>query len=186
MLIGEKVRLRLPLREDAQLISDWYADPAYLGEFYNVWPESRLEWERSIESEVDVREKAMYVIVSLSEDEVVGTIGYLKPFTFSGFSSLEIWYQLHPSARGEGLARQAVCLLVNHLFDAMPVDRVQATVVLGNQASARVAEHAGLQLEGTLRSLYFLHGRLRDVQIYSIVRDDWKDEETYRSGRGAF
>ena len=34
----------------------------------------------------------------------------------------------------------AACLLINHLFDATPIERLQATVVLRNEGSGRVAE----------------------------------------------
>ena len=65
-------------------------------------------------------------------------------------------------------------------------ERLQATVVFGNEGSGRVAEATGMQLEGVHRRAYFLHGGYRDMHLYSIVREDWVDEKTYRNARQPF
>jgi RimJ/RimL family protein N-acetyltransferase len=77
-------------------------------------------------------------------------------------------------------------VVVNHLFDALAVGRIFATAVVGNDASSRVAEHAGMRREGILRSIFFLHGKLVDVHLFAITRDDWADESTYRAARPEF
>jgi RimJ/RimL family protein N-acetyltransferase len=186
MLIGKKVSLRIAEPEDAQLLAGWYADPAYLGDFYNVWPESVRDWEQALSKDLDVTEKCTMLIERNASGEPIGTMGYYQPFTLRLYRALEIWYQVHPSARREGVATQAACLLVNHLFDALPVARVLATAVVGNEASSRVAQNAGMQYEGVMRSIVFIHGRPVDVNLYAITRDDWKDETTYRANRPDF
>jgi RimJ/RimL family protein N-acetyltransferase len=40
-----------------------------------------------------------------------------------------------------------------------------------------------MRLDGLLRQVAFLNGRFIDMHLYAIVRDDWKDEATYRRGR---
>jgi RimJ/RimL family protein N-acetyltransferase len=66
------------------------------------------------------------------------------------------------------------------------VERLQAAMVVGNEASRQVAEHAGMQHEGIYRKVYFLHGRYVDLHLYSIVREDWEDEQAYRRRRAEF
>lgn len=186
MLIGENVSLRPARPDDAQLLADWWSDPEYLGEFYNLWPDTRLEWERELAKEFDQHERGLFVIGERASGDPLGTIGYLNPFNISLHKGLEIWYQVHPSARRKGIATQATCLLVNHLFDATPVERLQATVVVGNEGSCRVSERAGMQKDGLFRRIFFLHGKYVDLHLYSIVREDWKDERTYRQARPPF
>ena len=103
---------------------------------------------------------------------------YWGPSLFRG---LEIWYQVHPTERGHGVATQAAAILVDHLFSARPHQRVQATVVDGNDGSRRVLEHIGMTREGVLRQITFLRGQYVDMHPYSIVRDDWKSEADYRT-----
>ncbi len=92
---------------------------------------------------------------------------------------------MHPGFRRRGLATQAACLLINHLFAATPVPRIQATVAVDNAASCRVTA-AGMQCDGVYRQVTFLHGRWIDMYLDAIVRGDWGDEAAYRRGRPPF
>jgi RimJ/RimL family protein N-acetyltransferase len=115
--------------------------------------------------------------------ERIGPILTARRERFKVRTRFEVGYQVHPSARGRGVATEATCILVNHLFNVRPVERIQATVVVGNAASGRVLEKAGMTQEGALRSVSFVNGRYHDMHLYSIVRADWRDEASYREGR---
>jgi RimJ/RimL family protein N-acetyltransferase len=43
-----------------------------------------------------------------------------------------------------------------------------------------------MQRDGLLRRVMFLHGRYVDMHHYAIVREDWRNEATYREGRREF
>ena len=187
MLIGENVWLRVATADDALLLSEWFSDPEYLGPYYNVWPETRQDWEAHLTKQLDDADASTFLAMTKDGDEPVGTFGYWIPYSLSRmFQGYEIWYQVHHASRGRGVATQAACLLVNHLFDATPIERIQATAVDGNDASCRVLERAGMQRDGVYRKVFFLHGRYVDTHLYSIVRDDWKDEDAYRAARPPF
>lgn len=187
MLTGKNILLRPATVEDAQLLADWFSDPDYFGLYNNVWPMVRQDWEQSLSTRHDGHENAIYLIISCENGEPLGATGYFVPFTNNDFfKGYEIWYQVHPQHRGRGIATQAACLLINHLFDALPVERIQATIAVGNDGSCRVVERAGMQRDGIYRKVTFLHGRYADMYLYSIVRDDWQDETTYRRNRPPF
>jgi ribosomal-protein-alanine N-acetyltransferase len=190
MLVGKNVRLQPWAMEDAQRVAEWLSDPEYLGEYYNIWPSSRAMMEHFIAEEAHGPEQHAYFIMSRDSEEHLGTVGYWNPFAakFAGkfFRGLELWWHVHPKFRRQGIASQAVCLLINHLFDATPTERLQATIVVGNDASCRVAERAGMQRDGIYRDVSFLHGRYVSLHLYAIVRGDWKDEGAYRRGRPDF
>jgi ribosomal-protein-alanine N-acetyltransferase len=119
--------------------------------------------------------------------EATGHLQYWNPFTMDGFyRGREIGYAVHPAFRGRGVATLATCLLVNHLFDATTIERIQASTHVENEASRRVLEAARLRQEGVLHKVAFVHGRYVDQYLYAIVRDDWKDEATYRAARRQF
>src|SRR3954466_11498872 len=90
-------------------------------------------------------------------------------------SSRELgWTIYNPANRGRGYASEAVAALVDYLFRAHPINRVECCVSPGNRASARVAEKCGFVKEGTLRELIFVGGRFLDGDAFSILRSEWE------------
>jgi RimJ/RimL family protein N-acetyltransferase len=142
---------------------------------------SRLKWEEELAKGGD-EGRLSFVIKSGDDDRPLGTIGYFTPSTMpSLFRAVEIWYQVHPTERGHGVATQAAAILVDHLFSALPQQRVQATVIEGNDGSGRVLERIGMRHKGVMRQMTFLRGNYLDMHLYAIVRDDWKSESDYRT-----
>jgi RimJ/RimL family protein N-acetyltransferase len=181
MLIGRSVRLAQYDKSHVPLLTDWLNDPAYWGPFYNVWTSTESEWEAAVSAEMDASKRLSFVIQSRDDDRPLGTIGFFTPFSLSFLHrAFEIWYQVHPSERGRGVAHQASAILVDHLFSSQPVERIQATVARGNDASCAVLEKIGMQREGILRDVFFLRGGYVDMHMYSIVRTDWQSEQAYR------
>jgi RimJ/RimL family protein N-acetyltransferase len=82
----------------------------------------------------------------------------------------EIGYWLRADARGRGVTTAAVRLIVAWAL-AAGAARVQLRAAVGNDASRRVAEKAGFQLDGVLRSAYWnprLDRRV-DWAMYSLL-----------------
>jgi RimJ/RimL family protein N-acetyltransferase len=79
--------------------------------------------------------------------------------------------------RGRGIGREAVSLLVSHLFEEEGAHRVQATTDVGNAAMRRVLEVLGFTDEGTLRGFMPRpEGLPRDYEMYGTTYDDWMRE----------
>jgi len=111
-----------------------------------------------------------FAIADAASDRVVGAIG-LSPVTNEVG---EIGYWLRADARGRGMATRALVLLSRWALARDDVERVQLRADIENLASRRVAEKAGFQLEGVLRSGYFNPrlGRRQDWAIYSLLPSD--------------
>jgi RimJ/RimL family protein N-acetyltransferase len=181
MLIGKHVRLAEYEPAFAPFITEWMNDPEYWGPFYNVWTSTQPQWEERLAKSGDETQTS-FVIKARDDDRPLGTIGYFTPSSLpSLFRSVEIWYQVHPTERGRGVATQAAAILVDHLFSAQPHQRIQATVIDGNDGSGRVLERIGMRHEGVLRRITFLRGEYVDLHLYSIIREDWKSEVDYRT-----
>ena len=58
------------------------------------------------------------------------------------------------------------------LFENTDVLRIFAEPFAENAASCRVLEKAGFQLEGVLRRNAVKNGQVRDMRLYSLVRED--------------
>jgi RimJ/RimL family protein N-acetyltransferase len=185
MLIGATIALRPTTRDDAELMTAWYNDPEFLGEHFNHWPRTvdmirdRVEQNRGAE-------KAQYLIVRRSDNEPLGMAGFLNPYAAEHaamFHGIEIYYQVHQNYRRQGVATQAACLLVNHLFSARPIERIVGYVAEHNLPSRKVLEAAGLQYEGLHRHMNFNRGAYVNVAQLGMIRSDWVSEAEYRNCR---
>lgn len=75
---------------------------------------------------------------------------------------------------GQGVGARVLRLLLRWGFDAWSWERLTWHCDTRNLASARVAEKAGLHLEGTLRqNALDLGGQRRDTRLYSMLKSEW-------------
>jgi RimJ/RimL family protein N-acetyltransferase len=84
----------------------------------------------------------------------------------------ELAYVVAPFARGRGIATDALKLLSRWAFDQLGLQRLQLKADPDNAASQRVAEKAGYQREGLLRSSFVVRGRRSDSVLYSRLPTD--------------
>lgn len=79
-------------------------------------------------------------------------------------------YAIAPSARGRGLAADALAALTGFGWTLPGLHRIELYIEPWNLASVRSAERAGFQREGLLRSHQEIDGRRRDMLLYATVR----------------
>lgn len=173
VLEGPSVRLRPPTDADLEGIFGWYNDPEVVAPFDRFSVDTFEEFARSVRSAPSdpVSLAPRFVVETRAPAEVVGVVGHYRPHPVLEF--VDVWYVLgKPEARGRGLGRQAVGLLVDHLFDAESVERVGATCDVENVPSIRLLEGLGFRREGTLRGALFHHGTWHDVHVYGVTRSE--------------
>jgi RimJ/RimL family protein N-acetyltransferase len=176
--LGKNIELK-PLTEgDYPLVHGWFNQPDFMGNFFNIWCISPEE----VKKFVTMPNNFWYLIHDRAKDTPAGVICSFAPYSDGEmYHGWEIAYIVHQDSRGKGLASQAASMLINHLFDSTLFDRIIACVVVGNEASCKVLEKAGMSLEGVERRKFLLHGKHVDMRLYSIIREEWVDEKTYRS-----
>ena len=60
----------------------------------------------------------------------------------------------------------------DHVFENSDIIRIFAEPFAYNTASCRVLEKAGFRFEGILRQNAVKNGKLLDMKMYSLIRDD--------------
>lgn len=82
-------------------------------------------------------------------------------------------YWVAAQARGRGVATEALKALCRWGVDTLDLKRMELLTDPQNTASQRVAENAGFQREGILRSsLEYRDGTRRDSVIFSLLPDE--------------
>ena len=82
---------------------------------------------------------------------------------------------LAPESRNRGLGSEATRLIVDYVFEHLPVNRIGLEVFSFNPRAIRVYERAGFVREGVLRSALYWDGEYHDAIVMSILRRDWEN-----------
>ncbi|MEK4509005.1 GNAT family N-acetyltransferase [Paenibacillus sp. FSL K6-2524] len=85
-----------------------------------------------------------------------------------------IGYFLVEANWGQGIATEAVKILLDFLFMDVNVNRIQAEVMPQNETSKKVLLKNGFIKEGALRQATLWAGKgIIDIEIYSILKEDY-------------
>jgi RimJ/RimL family protein N-acetyltransferase len=106
----------------------------------------------------------------------LGSIGLWLHEIESGRASVGYW--LVASARGRGLAADALRAVSAFAFGAMAIPRLHLFVEPWNVASARTAEAVGFTREATLRGWERIDGEQHDADCYALLHTDWERPPT--------
>jgi len=117
---------------------------------------SRIKWGIFLKNE----SKLVGIIEAMNFEQKVNmvTIGY--------FLAEEYWEQ--------GIASEAVSILISFLFEKVNINRIQAEVMPANGPSKRVLLKNGFIREGLLRQAALWPGKgVVDLEVFSILREDY-------------
>lgn len=85
----------------------------------------------------------------------------------------EIGYRILPAFQNQGLAREAIQAVVDHGFEDMNLNRIEAFVAPENRYSQKVIESQHFRREGLMREHYFYEGTFDDSICYALLRSEY-------------
>lgn len=166
MLKGKLINLRILEKKDLPLFAKWNNDPEFGGEFEPLEQNSLNDIEKWYDGERD----GEWFIIETKDGKPVGQIMYSPEGPH-----VKIGYIIHQDERGKEYCTEAVKIIVDYLFMAKNIVRIQAQTNPGNIASQRVLEKAEFTKEGVIRKATFIRGFWRDAVLYSILREEWNE-----------
>jgi ribosomal-protein-alanine N-acetyltransferase len=167
LLEGKNINLRLLEKDDLLFYVNWFNDPSFFGEYNPLIQATRAELEKEYDTDPSERKR---FFIEKKDQTKIGIIG-----VFPVGDLWEIGYSLIQSERGKGYGTEAVTIFVDYLFLSRDLIRIQAKTDLRNVASQRILEAIGFKKEGTIRRSMFIHGEWKDLELYSILREEWKE-----------
>jgi RimJ/RimL family protein N-acetyltransferase len=112
---------------------------------------------------------APFAIVDASTGRLLGAVTRFGPDGHQ--ATFGLW--LAPAARGRGVGTRALRLVSDWTFATTGAIRLDAYIMVGNEASNRMTERAGFQREGIARAWDVHHdGVPVDCVVYSRIRGD--------------
>ncbi len=108
-------------------------------------------------------------------EKVIGSCGYFH--VRIGTHTVEIGFEVHPEYWHQGIMTEAMTAILDYSFSKeafQTVNRVEALVDPGNQASLALLQNLGFVIEGTRRKFGFWGGVYHDVKFLALLREDWR------------
>lgn len=112
-----------------------------------------------------------YAITINPDPRPVGSLGCF--WAAQVHLTMELGYWIAEPFWGKGYVVEACRAVLGHAFAEYKPARIQARVIEGNAASARVLTKLGFREEGTLRKILLRRGKQEDVRMFSILREEW-------------
>ena len=169
-LIEGKVRLRM-LR---------YADRQQLAKLANnkkIWLNVRDMFPhpytfKDAEEFIDMaKQQDPQVTFAIEYDfKFAGAIGMVLQRDVYRFSA-ELGYWIGEPYWSKGIATMAVGLLCDYAFNNLNMEKMFAGIFQGNEASKKVLEKCGFQLEGVARKAVYKNNKFLDEYRYGKVRE---------------
>jgi [ribosomal protein S5]-alanine N-acetyltransferase len=120
----------------------------------------------------EARSAMQFVVVDKAGGNAIGAC---LLFQFEPKSArAEIGFVLGRAHWRTGLMREAMVALIGHAMGAMRVRRLEAQVDPRNLASQGLLRRLGFTREGLLRQRWIDKGAPCDVEMYGLLRDEWK------------
>lgn len=113
------------------------------------------------------------VFVIWYQNQFAGLIG-LKDTDHINLKT-EIGYWLIEALVGRGIMTRATRRLIDFVFNTMNMNRVQIKCGVGNDKSAAIPKRLGFQFEGVERAGEKHHDRFIDLEVYSLLKSEWKN-----------
>ena len=134
--------------EDTKEQMDWYADLKRTGT--GVW----------------------WCIYDKTTDQFLGAGGYNN--LEKEHRKAEVGFWLLKEHWGKGILKEAMSAILNMGFYSLNLLRVEGFVDHENQKCKKALEKVNFTFEGTMRSCEIKDGKALDVDIYSMLKAEWK------------
>ena len=185
VLETERLILRPFVAADAPTVEELAGDPEVAGPTLNIphpYPAGlAAEWIASHPGNAARGEVYTFGI----ERKAGGTLlGAISATLAPRHCRAELGYWLGRPYWGQGYTSEAARRVTAFCFDELGLHRVQATCFIGNVASSRVMEKAGMQREGVLRGYTRKGDTFRDTAMYALLRADYELEMVARDEIG--
>jgi RimJ/RimL family protein N-acetyltransferase len=173
MIRGKRVYLRTVRESDLDSYYERICDVEGTGqyEYYCIDVPSEADFKR------DFREMGFWdakygeLLICDHDNHVLGVILFYKAAPY--FDGFEIAARIFDvEHRNRGIMTEALALFTYLLFTIKKINRLELKIMPANAPSKRVAEKCGYQFEGVARGAVFHRGAYRDMEVYSILRQE--------------
>ena len=138
------------------------------------YPYTEQDGKEFISAMLSADENETFAFAIMVDDKVVGSIGIFRQGNIHS-QTAELGYYIAEEYWGKGIMTEAVKQICAYVFAKSDIIRIYAEPFAYNIASCRVLEKVGFQYEGTLRSNAVKNGKVIDMEMYSLLKEEIKE-----------
>ena len=138
------------------------------------YPYTEQDGKEFISAMLSADENETFAFAIMVDDKVVGSIGIFRQGNIHR-QTAELGYYIAEEYWGKGIMTEAVKQICEYVFANSDIIRIYAEPFAYNIASCRALEKAGFQYEGTLRSNAVKNGKVIDMKMYSLLKEEIKE-----------
>jgi len=139
-----------------------------------------LSWVHLIQTKYDEQKyidllksnKTSISFIILFEGKIIGTNGFLCIDDIN--KNAQIGYCMDKNFKGKGINTKATKKIIEFGFSELDLQRIEFRIASKNIKSKAVANRLSAKFEGTLRKSYLLHNEFVDLEVYSILKNEYK------------
>lgn len=170
-LSTERVTLRALEQSDVDTLRPFFQDMASLDYYLptTARPLNRRQLEKLLDDWNDGQESFVFAVQS--DHQLVGLINLDGVDWPNGHAEIGIALTL-PEARGKGLAREAMQLMLQFAYLELGLHRLFARIIEDNAPSIRLFKSLDFRPEGVMKEHVYRHGHYRNMLIYGHLRTE--------------
>jgi len=107
-------------------------------------------------------------------NKLVGNVGLLGMRKSYGFKRCVLGYWLDADFHGKGIMHRAIKKMIEIGFKYYDLDKIKLQCAVLNNRSCNVAKKLGFTHEGLQRDEIKLNGKVMDMNLYALLKRDWK------------
>ena len=171
---NDLIRLRALEPSDAGTFNRWNLDSRRAQYLHFLWPPSsgaRTDEWLAEASKRGLDGDTFHFMIETLDGTPVGTIATHNCTPRSGTFSYGI--DIAGEHRCKGYATAAIRMVLRYYFDYLRYQKVTVSVHADNEASLRLHEKLGFQLEGRLRRMVYQEGSYLDELYYGLTAEEF-------------
>lgn len=168
------ISIRKWKKSDAAALSKLLSDTRLLSNLRDgiPYPYTEADALEYIEAILSADQNETFAYAITENDKVIGSVGAFRQGNIHR-QTAELGYYLAHSHWGKGIMTEAVKQLCDIIFMQSDMLRIFAEPFDCNIGSQRVLKKAGFKFEGIMRQNAVKNGKVIDMRLYSLTRDDW-------------
>ena len=171
------MKLRMLEPKDAVGMLEWMHD-SKVNRFFrfdasNMTLEKAQDFIEKSRKEAELRESYNFAIAD-ENDEYLGTIS-LKDIDWQARVA-EYAISIRSAAQGNGIATEATQQILKYAFEELELNRIFLNVLEDNERAIHLYEKCGFKYEGLFRNHVNIHGKIKSLKWYSILKEEFEEK----------